>query len=183
MSRVFTIAPNTFKETIRDRILGVIVLFALAMIVGSVWLGAISLGQAGRMMRDFGLVAVTLFGLVVAVFVGASLVRKEIDKRTVFVLFSKPLGRSEFIVGKFLGLCATLFVVTMGMGVFLFRRRLVRGEVTVVRSPPGVSADLRAARRRRRRHRALLYGDVADARERAGVCVSSPASWSRTSCR
>ena len=120
MSRVLTIALNTFKETIRDRILGVIVLFALAMIVGSVWLGAISLGQAGRMMQDFGLVAVTLFGLVVAVFVGASLVRKEIDKRTVFVLFSKPLGRSEFIVGKFLGLCATLFVVTMGMGVFLF---------------------------------------------------------------
>ncbi len=102
MSRVLTIALNTFKETIRDRILGVIVLFALAMIVGSVWLGAISLGQAGRMMEDFGLVAVTLFGLVVAVFVGASLVRKEIDKRTVFVLFSKPLGRSEFIVGKFL---------------------------------------------------------------------------------
>lgn len=120
MSRALAIAANTFRETIRDRILGVIVLFALAMIVGSVWLGAISLGQAERMMKDFGLVAVTLFGLVVAVFVGASLVRKEIDKRTVFVLFSKPLGRAEFIAGKFLGLCATLFVVTMGMGLFLF---------------------------------------------------------------
>ncbi len=71
-------------------------------------------------MRDFGLVAVTLFGLVVAVFVAGSLLRKEIDKRTVFVLFSKPVGRSEFIVGKFLGLAQTMFVVVAGMGLFLF---------------------------------------------------------------
>jgi len=120
MRRVFAIALNTFKETIRDRILGVIVLFALAMIAGSLWLASISLDEAGRMMKDFGLVAVTLFGLVVAVFVGASLVHKEVEKRTVFVIFSKPVGRAEFLWGKFLGLCATLFVVVAAMGAFLF---------------------------------------------------------------
>ena len=118
--RVAAVAVNTFRETIRDRILGVIILFALAMIVASLWLASISLGQEDRMMKDFGLVAISLFGLIVAAFVAASLVRKEVEKRTVFIIFSKPVSRSEFIWGKFLGLAATMFAVLAGMTVFLF---------------------------------------------------------------
>ena len=125
MRRVYAIAVNTFRETIRDRVLGVIVLFALGMIIASLWLASISLNQQARMMKDFGLVAVTFFGLVVAVFVAASLVHKEVEKRTVFVLFSKPVGRTEFIWGKFLGLAATMLVVLAGMGLFLFLLTLV----------------------------------------------------------
>jgi Cu-processing system permease protein len=120
MRQTLAIAVNTFRETVRDRILAVIVIFALGMIVASLWLASLSLGQNERMMRDFGLVAVSLFGLIVAVFVAGSLVHKEVDKRTVFVLFSKPVGRSEFIWGKFLGLALTMFVVVAGMGLFLF---------------------------------------------------------------
>ena len=120
MNQLAAIAVNTFKETIRDRILGVIVVFALIMIAGGLWLGSISLGQQGRMMKDFGLAAVTLFGLIVAVFVAASLVHKEVEKRTVFVLFSKPVSRGAFIAGKFLGLCGTMAIVVAGMGAFLF---------------------------------------------------------------
>ena len=89
VKQVLAIAVNTFKETIRDRVLAVIVVFALIMIVGGLWLGSISLGEQGRMMKDFGLVAVTFFGLIVAVFVAAGLVHKEVEKRTVFVLFSQ----------------------------------------------------------------------------------------------
>jgi Cu-processing system permease protein len=125
MKRVIAIAVNTFRETIRDRVLGVIVLFALGMIIASLWLASISLDQQARMMKDFGLVAVTFFGLVVAVFVAASLVHKEVEKRTVYVLFSKPVGRMEFIWGKFLGLAATMLVVLAGMGLFLFLLTLV----------------------------------------------------------
>jgi len=120
VNQVVAIAVNTFRETIRDRILAVIVVFALLMIVGSLWLGSISLGEQGRMMIDFGLVAVTFFGLIVAVFVAAGLVHKEVEKRTVFVLFSKPVSRSSFIGGKFIGLCGTMAVVLSGMGLFLF---------------------------------------------------------------
>ena len=120
MNQVVAIAVNTFRETIRDRILAVIVVFALLMIVGGLWLGSISLGEQGRMMIDFGLVAVTFFGLIVAVFVAAGLVHKEVEKRTVFVLFSKPVSRSAFIGGKFIGLCGTMAVVLSGMGLFLF---------------------------------------------------------------
>ncbi len=119
MRQIGAIAVNTFKETIRDRILAVIVVFALLMIVASLWLATISLGEGGRMMKDFGLVAITLFGLIVAVFVAAGLVHKEVEKRTVFVLFSKPVSRTAFIVGKFAGLAATLALVLAGMGVFL----------------------------------------------------------------
>lgn len=118
--RVAAVAVNTFRETIRDRILGVILLFALAMIVASLWLASISLGQEDRMIKDFGLLAISFFGLIVAAFVAASLVRKEVEKRTVFIIFSKPVSRSEFIWGKFLGLAATMFAVLAGMTVFLF---------------------------------------------------------------
>jgi ABC-type transport system involved in multi-copper enzyme maturation permease subunit len=120
VNQVAAIAVNTFRETIRDRVLAVIVVFALVMIAGGLWLGSISLGEQGRMMKDFGLVAVTFFGLIVAVFIAASLVHKEVEKRTVFVLFSKPVSRASFITGKFLGLCVTMAVVLAGMGVFLF---------------------------------------------------------------
>ncbi len=120
MNQVVAIAINTFKETIRDRVLAVIVVFALLMIAGGLWLGSISLGEQGRMMKDFGLVAVTGFGLIVAVFVAAGLVHKEVEKRTVFVLFSKPVSRAAFITGKFMGLCGTMAVVLAGMGLFLF---------------------------------------------------------------
>jgi len=120
VNQLVAIAVNTFKETIRDRILGVIVVFALIMIAGGLWLGSISLGEQGRMMKDFGLVAVTGFGLIVAVFVAAGLVHKEVEKRTVFILFSKPVSRAAFIAGKFVGLCGTMAVVLAGMALFLF---------------------------------------------------------------
>ena len=131
MKQLVAITINTFKETIRDRVLAVIVVFALLMIAGALWLGAISLGQQARMMKDFGLVAITGFGLIVAVFVAASLVHKEVEKRTVFVLFSKPVSRAAFISGKFVGLCGTMAVVLAGMGLFLFLLVwLVGGEVS-----------------------------------------------------
>jgi len=114
------IAVNTFKETIRDRVLGIIVLFALLMIIASLWLGSISLGEEARVMMDFGLVAVTFFGLVVAAFIAAGLIHREVEKRTVFVLFSKPVSRAAFIAGKFLGLALTMALVVVGMGLFLF---------------------------------------------------------------
>ena len=120
MRQARAIAVNTFRETIRDRVLAVILLFAALMIVGTLWLASISLDEEARVMMDFGLVAVTGFGLIVAVFIGATLVRKEMEKRTVFVVFSKPVGRGAFIAGKFAGLCLTLAIVVAGMGLFLF---------------------------------------------------------------
>ena len=145
MKQLVAIAINTFKETIRDRVLAVIVVFALLMIVAGLWLGSISLGEQGRMMKDFGLVAVTGFGLIVAVFVAASLVHKEVEKRTVFVLFSKPVSRAAFISGKFVGLCGTMAVVLAGMGLFLFLLGLDRRRRRVGHGARRGGDDLRTA--------------------------------------
>jgi ABC-type transport system involved in multi-copper enzyme maturation permease subunit len=97
------------------------VLFVLLIIASAILLGDLTDGQEARTIVNIGLNAMLLFGTFIAIFVGVSLVSKEIDKRTVYAVFSKPVRRSEFIVGKYLGLCLTLLVNTaiMGVGVSL----------------------------------------------------------------
>lgn len=117
MRRVAGIAWNTFRETIRDKILNVIVLFAVAMIASSVLLGSLTIGQTTKIVMDLGLAALELFGAAIAIFVGTSLVSKEIDKRTVYVVLTKPVARHQFLLGKFLGLLATLAVLVCAMAI------------------------------------------------------------------
>ena len=117
-------------------------------------------------MKDFGLVAVTAFGLIVAVFVAAGLVHKEVEKRTVFVLFSKPVSRAAFIAGKFLGLCATMAVVLAGMGAFLFLLVWAVDGDAVGHGARGRRNDLRAAAGRDGRHHLLLDAGLGHPRQR-----------------
>lgn len=118
---VFTIARNTFREAVRDRVLYNLVLFVLLITAGAIFLGELTAGHEARMIVNLGLGAMLLFGAFISIFVGVSLVSKEIEKRTVYAIFSKPIGRGEFIVGKYLGLCLTLLVniLIMGIGVSL----------------------------------------------------------------
>ncbi len=119
--RIFTIARNTFREAVRDRVLYNLVLFVLVITVCAVFLGELTAGQEARTIVNLGLTAMLIFGAFISIFVGVSLVSKEIEKRTVYAIFSKPIGRGEFIVGKYLGLCLTLLVnvLIMGVGVSL----------------------------------------------------------------
>jgi len=119
--RIFAIARNTFREAVRDRVLYNLVLFVLLLSIGSVFLGAASASQDAKIIVDFGLSAMLLFGAFIAIFVGVGLVWKEIERRTVYAIFAKPVGRGEFILGKYLGLCATLAVnvAVMGAGLTL----------------------------------------------------------------
>jgi ABC-type transport system involved in multi-copper enzyme maturation permease subunit len=119
--RILTIARNTFREAVRDRVLYNLVLFVLLITGSAIFLGELTAGQEARTIVDFGLGAMLVFGVFISIFVGVSLVSKEIERRTVFAIFSKPIGRSEFIIGKYLGLCLTLLVnvVIMGAGVSL----------------------------------------------------------------
>ncbi len=118
---MFTIARNTFREAVRDRVLYNLVLFVLLLTASAVFLGELTNGQEARTIVNLGLSAMLLFGVFISIFVGVSLVSKEIEKRTVYAIFSKPIGRSEFIIGKYLGLSLTLFVnvLVMGVGVSL----------------------------------------------------------------
>ncbi len=119
--RITAIARNAFREAVRDRVLYNLVLFVLLLTAASIFIGELSGGQERKVIVDLGLSAMLLFGVFIAIFVGVGLVYKEIERRTIYAVFSKPVGRGEFLVGKYLGLCLTLLVnvVVMGLGVSL----------------------------------------------------------------
>jgi ABC-type transport system involved in multi-copper enzyme maturation permease subunit len=117
--RIRTIAHNTFKETIRDRILYSLVIFAMIMIGLSYFLAELSVGDFERIVINFGLTCVLIFGAIIAIFIGITLVSKEVEKKTIYSIISKPVSRFEFILGKFFGLSVTLLVTTVSMTVGL----------------------------------------------------------------
>ena len=110
MMRILVIAKNTFRENVRDKVLYNLILFALIMILCSLVIGELSLGNEVKIILDLGLAAISIFGMFIAVFLGIGLVYKELDKRTIYALLSKPVRRYEFILGKYLGLLYTLLV-------------------------------------------------------------------------
>jgi ABC-type transport system involved in multi-copper enzyme maturation permease subunit len=120
-TQIVTIAINAFREAVRDRVLYNLILFVLLITGSAIFLGELTAGQQDRVIVDLGLSAILIFGTFIAIFVGVSLVWKEIEKKTVYAIFSKPIGRAEFIIGKYLGLCLTLLVnvLLMGIGVSL----------------------------------------------------------------
>ncbi|HTG92344.1 MAG TPA: ABC transporter permease [Pyrinomonadaceae bacterium] len=119
--RIIAIARNAFREAVRDRVLYNLVLFVLLLTAAAIFIGELSGGQERKVIVDLGLSSMLLFGAFIAIFVGVGLVYKEIEKRTIYAIFSKPVGRGEFLLGKYLGLCLTLLVnvVVMGLGVSL----------------------------------------------------------------
>lgn len=109
--KIKAIAFNTFKEAIRDRILYLLLFFAVISIVFSRLLALLTVGDRVKIIKDVGLASLSLFGALMAILMGTGLVYKEIDKKTIFTLLSKPIRRSQFIIGKFAGLVLTLFVM------------------------------------------------------------------------
>ncbi len=108
--KIIPIALNTFRESARDRVLYNIVLFVILLIIASVVMGRIAVGQEVKIIIDFGLSAMTIFGVLIAIFLGIGLVSKEIENGAIANILSKPVRRSEFILGKYFGLCLTLLV-------------------------------------------------------------------------
>ncbi|MFN2529726.1 MAG: ABC transporter permease [Pyrinomonadaceae bacterium] len=138
---VLAISRNTFREAVRDRVLYNLVLFVMLLTGAAVFIGELSGGQERKIIIDLGLSAMLLFGVFIAIFVGVGLVYKEIERRTVYSIFSKPIGRGEFLIGKYLGLCLTLLVnvVVMGVGVSLALAYISRGwDPLIIRIWPAV---------------------------------------------
>lgn len=108
--RVRAIALNTFRESIRDRVLYNLILFVLILVAASVFISDLSIDMESQFTAALGLSAMLVFGALIAIFIGVGLVYKEIDKRTIYSLLSKPVERHEFIIGKYVGLCLTLLV-------------------------------------------------------------------------
>jgi ABC-type transport system involved in multi-copper enzyme maturation permease subunit len=115
LRRVLAIARNTFRESVRDRVLYNLILFMLLLVGASVFVGDLAVDLESKFTATLGLSAMLVFGSLIAIFIGVGLVYKEIDKRTIYNLLSKPVHRHEFITGKYLGLCLTLLVNTVVM--------------------------------------------------------------------
>ncbi len=118
--RVIAIAANTFRETIRNKILYAILAFALLVIGLTFFLADLSVGDLARIIADIGLASVHIFGVVMAVFIGITLISQEVERKTIYLILSKPVPRWEFILGKALGLSMTLLLTTFFMAVVLF---------------------------------------------------------------
>jgi Cu-processing system permease protein len=138
MTRAAVVAWNTFREAVRDRVLYNLVFFALLMIAAAILVGEISLGIDREVIVTLGLTAISLIGLLMAVFIGVGLVSKEMDKRTLYAVLAKPVRRWEFLLGKFFGLLLTLTVNTAAMAAGLFvallyvTRSLAAGDAVVL---------------------------------------------------
>ena len=129
MRRVLAIAGNTYRENIRDKILYNLILFALIMILSSLALGQLTLGNEDKVILDLGLSSISIFGMLIAIFIGIGLVYKELEKRTVYALLAKPVHRYELILGKYLGLLFTLLVNLAIMTVGLELALLYAGRI------------------------------------------------------
>jgi ABC-type transport system involved in multi-copper enzyme maturation permease subunit len=114
--KVWAIAANTFREAVRDKTLYSLLFFAISLIAVSAVLDRLAIGQQAKIITDLGLASISLFGNMIAIFVGIGLVYKEIDRRTIFTIASKPVSRGRFLLGKYLGLVMTLFLEITIMG-------------------------------------------------------------------
>lgn len=118
--RIWAIAKNGFQEVIRDRILYFILFFLILLGLALRLLPEISANTHQKIFIDFGISAIEIFGVIVAIFVGTVLINKEIEKRTVLVLIPKPISRAEFIIGKHFGLSAVVAVILIAMSAIYF---------------------------------------------------------------
>ncbi len=108
--KVLAIALNTFKEAVRNRILYVLLFFAILILLGAWVVSNLSIFGQEKIMRDLGVGAINLISVLIAVFVGVGLVYNDLDKKTIYTIVSKPISRWHFLVGKYLGLLLTIFL-------------------------------------------------------------------------
>jgi ABC-type transport system involved in multi-copper enzyme maturation permease subunit len=119
---VFAVALNTFREAVRNRVLVVLVLFAVALMGFSLVLGELSLHESVRIVKDLGLAGISIVGLAIALFLGVNLLSKELERKTVYAIIPKPIHRWEFLLGKYVGLAGTMtaLVVLMSATLWVF---------------------------------------------------------------
>jgi len=102
------IARNTFREALRDRVLYLFLGFALLLLASSKLFGLLTVGDEGKVIKDFGLAGIQFFTMLIAVMMSVLLISREVDSRTVYNILTKPVRRWQFLIGKYLGLLATV---------------------------------------------------------------------------
>lgn len=120
MKQLRALALNTFKEAVRNKVFYLLVALGITTALSSIIISMLTIGDKIKVLKDIGLAAIDFFSVLIAIFTGINLVYKEIEKKTIYNILSKPISRSTFIVGKFLGLAFTLLVALLSMAVIFF---------------------------------------------------------------
>lgn len=120
MGKIIVIALNTFREAVRNKVLYFLLIFAVLLIGFSTVISDLSIAQPEKLIKDLGLASIDFFGFLIAVFVGVYLVYNELDRKTIYTIVSKPIDRTQFILGKFFGLLFTIYVNVAIMTFVLF---------------------------------------------------------------
>ena len=127
------IAFNTFREAVRNKIFYLLIFFGIFFVLSARIIALLTVGDTTKIVVDVGLASINFFSLLIAVFTGINLVFKEIDKKTIFNILSKPVRRSEFILGKFLGLALTVLLsLVMMAAVFLIFLLVNSAEISAI---------------------------------------------------
>lgn len=136
MRAIRTVAINVFRESVRDRVPYNLVLFAVLLIGSSYLIGQLTAGQDVKIIKDLGLAATSVFGLFIAIFIGIGLVSKEVERRSIYALLSKPVSRAQFIAGKYAGLVLTLAVnvTVMAAALYIILAYMVWSEPPTIRA-------------------------------------------------
>ena len=147
MRAIRVVAVNVFRESVRDRVPYNLVVFAVLLIASSYLIGQLTAGQDVKIIKDLGLAATSIFGLFIAIFIGIGLVSKEVERRSIYGLLSKPVSRAQFIAGKYAGLVLTLAVnvSVMAMAFYVILAYMVWTEPPTIRAgwdAPGMDPAL-----------------------------------------
>jgi len=118
MKRIFVIAKNTFKELKRQKVFFVLLLFGFSMLFISFFLYPLSIGEQSKIIRDFGLSAITFFNVLLVIINGSTILYREFDKKTIYLVITTPVERKEVILGKFFGLYFLILLNLFLMEIF-----------------------------------------------------------------
>lgn len=128
MNKILVIATLTIREALRDRILYLLLLFAIIFISSSLIISKLTVGDEVKIIKDLGLSAISFFGVLISIFIGIGLLYKEIDKKTIFSMISKPIERYHFLIGKYIGLLITLFAIWFIMSIIFLSFILIKAN-------------------------------------------------------
>jgi ABC-type transport system involved in multi-copper enzyme maturation permease subunit len=110
--KIFSVALNTFRESVREKLLYLVIIYAIVLIISVFILSPLSVGAAkGKIVTDVGLAGISILGILTAIIVGSNLVHKEVDKKAVLMVLTRPVSRAEYLIGKFAGVAMSLSVL------------------------------------------------------------------------
>jgi ABC-type transport system involved in multi-copper enzyme maturation permease subunit len=120
MSKILTIAQNTFKEAVRDKILISIATIGFVLMASSKIFIPISIGEASKIIKDFGISLIEIFGVLIVVSIGTRIFYQETERKTIYSIMSKPISDLEFVAGKFLGFYYLTAIIQISLFAIFF---------------------------------------------------------------